>query len=531
MVVALTERKPAVFVREATGLVREVSAWSSFMATFMMVTGGVLVLWTALMYAAPGANWPLAFAIAFIPNLLMASMFTIVGMSLPRSGGDYVFTSRALNPFLGFVNYWGVAWAFITQVGIFAYYASSYIGYLLAGLGAYYNAANLANLGTSLTSPTSTLALGLVVVVAVTLMANVMRPRWTWGITFWGGIVTIITTIIMYAAFASFNANTFSASFNSFMGNSTAYTGVIQQGGITPPANGMLATAAALPITWFYYSYFNLPTSWSGEMKNVKKSMPIAIIVGLTATFIYYVFMAVTIGGALGQPFLENWGSLAASGTAPVPGVGGFVPFFALLVFHNVPLYFIMFIALWLPTILYMVPVIVGATRYMFAWAFDRVLPDKLASVNETIHTPLYSTAIVFVGAIASVALMAFLPNSGEFATLSFTIFSFGFIIPAIAAVILPFHKKELYETAFVVKKKFILPLISWLGLGTAMYLSYSVYLSSTPAVNGLPINSFSETMYGAIYGSAIIIFIIAYVRNRRRGLPLDLVFKEIPPE
>jgi len=80
------EKKPPVFVREATGLIREVGAWSSFMAVMALVTGGVPVLWVALMYAAPGANWPVAFLVAYVPSLLMAGLFTIVGISMPRSG-------------------------------------------------------------------------------------------------------------------------------------------------------------------------------------------------------------------------------------------------------------------------------------------------------------------------------------------------------------------------------------------------------------------------------------------------------------
>jgi hypothetical protein len=136
---------------------------------------------------------------------------------------------------------------------------------------------------------------------------------------------------------------------------------------------------------------------------------------------------------------------------------------------------------------------------------------------------------IVTIGAIVAAAIMAFSPNSGEFATLSFTMFSFGFIIPGIAAIFFPFRKKELYETAFAVKKKFILPLLSWLGLGSVIYLAYSTYLAYQSG--SLPIDSYSITMYGTIYGLGILVLVVGYLRNRSRGLPLGLVFTEIPPE
>jgi amino acid transporter len=294
----------------------------------------------------------------------------------------------------------------------------------------------------------------------------------------------------------------------------------------------MLATAASLPIVWFYYTWYNLPTTWSGEMKNVRKSMPIAILVSLTVIAVYYILMAVIFTHAFGQPFLENWGSLASTGNEPVSGVGGFIPFFALLVYKSPLLFAIMFVALWFPIFFEFPPLLISQTRYLFAWSFDRILPDKIASVSERFHTPIIATVIVTIIGIISAGIMAFgsVGYSGEYATLSFTMFSFAFIIPAIAGIVFPFRKKQLYETAFVWKKKILkLPLLTWLGLGSAIYLIYSTYLSYVSGT--LPINSFSMTMYGSIYGLGVLVIIVSYVVNRRRGLPLDLVFKQIPPE
>ena len=523
-------QKPPVFVREATGLIREVSAWSSFMAVMALVTGGVPVLWVALMYEAPGANWPIAFLVAYFPSLLMAGLFTIVGISMPRSGGDYVFTTRGVNPYLGFVNYWGVAIAFIINAGIFSFYTGTYVGYLLSSLGAFYNNPGVASVGTALSGPVLSFTLAAIVLV-ISCLLSIMRPKITWALVFWSGVISLVATAIMFIALAGISVPTFTASYNAFMGNATAYNAVLQSGAITAPANGMLATAAALPIVWFYYTWYNLPTTWSGEMKNVKRSMPIAILVSLTAIAIFYILLVVLVTHAFGQSFLENWGSLAASGNAPVSGVGGFIPFFALLVYKSPALFVVMFVALFLPIFFEFPPLLISQTRYMFAWAFDRILPDSVASVSEKFHTPIVATVLVTIGAIIAAAIMAFAPGtmSGEFATLSFTMFSFGFIIPAIAAILFPFRKKQLYETAFAVKKKFILPLLSWLGIGSAVYLGYSVYLAQQSG--SLPIDSFSMTMYGTIYALGIVVLVVAYFRNRSRGLPLSLVFTEIPPE
>jgi len=498
------------------------------MATLGLVTGGVPVLWVATMYTAPGANWPEAYFVAFLPTLLMAGLFTIIGISMPRSGGDYVFTTRGLNPYIGFLNYWGVNIAYILDSGIFGYYITVYFGYLLSGLGAFYGNQAMVNLGAWITTTYPSVALGFLLLFFICLMA-IIRPRYAWAWIFWTGVLSWVATVIMFVALGNISQTTFVTAYNSFMGNSTAYQAVIQQGGVTPYPNSMLATAAALPFTWFAYTWYNLPAAWSGEVKHVKRSMPIAILLAIVVTAIFYIALAWVIVNSFGESFLENWSSLAASGTAPVPGIGGFVPFFALLVYKNVPLYIIMFIALWLPTFFAGVPLFISQTRYMFAMSFDRILPEKVASVSERFHTPVVATVLVLIGAMTGLALMAILPNSGEFATATFAVFTFGFIIPAIAGIVFPFRKKQMYEDTFVAQRKFLLPLLSWLGLGSAIYLIYSTWLSNQSGT--LPLDSFSLTLYCTIYGAGIVVLVIGYLRTRAKGLPLDLVFKEIPPE
>lgn len=499
------------------------------MATVGLVTGGVPVLWVAIMYTAPGASWPLAFLIAFIPTLAMAGLFTIIGVSMPRSGGDYVFTTRGLNPYVGFMNYWGVNIAYVLNVGIFGYYATEYFGYVLSGFGAFYGNQALVNLGAWLTTTYPSVALGFVVLLIISSLA-IIRPRYAWAWIFWSGVLSLICTVVMFAALANFNQASFAAAYNSFMGNSTAYNAVIQQGAVTSPPNGMVfATAAALPFTWFAYTWYNLPASWSGEVKHVKRSMPIAILLAMAVIAVFYMALSWLVTSAFGQPFLENWSSLAAAGTAPVPGIGGFIPFFALLVYKSTPLYIVMFIALWLPTFFSLLPLVISQTRYIFAMSFDRILPEKVATVSDRFHTPLVATILVTVGGMVGLSLMAILPNSGEFATATFAVFTFGFIIPAITGVIFPFRKKQIYEDTFVAKKKFILPLISWLGLGSALYLIYSTWLAHQSG--SLPTDSFSLTLYGVIYGAGLLVLVVGYLRTRAKGLPLDLVFKEIPPE
>ena len=44
-----------------------------------------------------------AFAVAAIPASLAALAYSILSSAMPRAGGSYIYASRGLNPYLGFV--------------------------------------------------------------------------------------------------------------------------------------------------------------------------------------------------------------------------------------------------------------------------------------------------------------------------------------------------------------------------------------------------------------------------------------------
>jgi amino acid transporter len=256
--------------------------------------------------------------------------------------------------------------------------------------------------------------------------------------------------------------------------------------------------------------------------------MPISIFVAIVAGAAYYILYALLTYHAFGGNFLENWSSLVHTGNnTAIASIGGFIPFFALVSTGNVWLYYIMFIALWLPTFLFFTPLIISQTRYLFAWSFDRILPERISSVSERTHTPIFATVLVSLGGFLGALLTDLYANS-SFTTDAFAVFTFGFIGAAFAALIFPWRRKELYRN-FVAKKKFLLPLISWLGLGSLVYLAYSTYLSFQ--VGSIPTDATALSFYGVVLASGVAIYVISYLINKRKGIPLDLVFKEIPPE
>ena len=93
----------AFYTRQATGLVREISFGSNIALNVSFISLPLAVLLaTQAPFAFPGASpfWVTVIcALLCVFPVLMYGLFMAV---MPRSGGDYVFVSRTLHPWVGF---------------------------------------------------------------------------------------------------------------------------------------------------------------------------------------------------------------------------------------------------------------------------------------------------------------------------------------------------------------------------------------------------------------------------------------------
>jgi Amino acid permease len=96
-----------LFVRNSTGLVRSASAVDAtiFNAVISAPIGSTLA-WSIFftLVAFPGADPVGVLIIAAVINIPVLIMFALLGASMPRVGGDYVWVSRILNPPLALIS-------------------------------------------------------------------------------------------------------------------------------------------------------------------------------------------------------------------------------------------------------------------------------------------------------------------------------------------------------------------------------------------------------------------------------------------
>src|SRR5208282_2040858 len=102
--IAMSENRKT-FVRDATGLVRSISPFDAFLASFGFVAIQLaLITYTTGPYLFPGSDLVSATILTTILSIPIALMFTLFGWAMPRAGGDYILISRTIHPLVGFIS-------------------------------------------------------------------------------------------------------------------------------------------------------------------------------------------------------------------------------------------------------------------------------------------------------------------------------------------------------------------------------------------------------------------------------------------
>src|ERR1700748_512596 len=105
---------PKLFVRQSSGLVRNVSVTNALFFNVAAFVGVGLTLYpifyslafVPVWRAGPFSAYGWAAIIAGLFCILLALIFASLTSVMPRSGGDYVFTTRIVHPFLGWLESW-----------------------------------------------------------------------------------------------------------------------------------------------------------------------------------------------------------------------------------------------------------------------------------------------------------------------------------------------------------------------------------------------------------------------------------------
>jgi amino acid transporter len=529
-----------LFLRKATGLVRDISATDAFLFNAVGMNVGLGALFMLQQAPAFFPEGSLVVA-AIIGTLLMAFsiqwVYSEFSAAMPRSGGDYVFTSRAVHPFVGWILGWNQAiWLIFFWIGFNAWALCQFtLPPTLQILAQTTNTPALADIGTAIATPLGTFAIGSVVNVFFAYLV-LSRKYWGWQKL---SIVFAFAAVIIPALLALFlGAGGMKTAWDAFVagqGSGLTYDQIVpkaQELGYTLPTGqfNLSATLLILPWVFFVVGFGVGPAQIGGEVKRAGRAMWYALFGSIlfNGFLLAAVVWAVTSG--LGQQWVSSLGYLATNHGADL-GVPAGINFLGSILGGNIIFSLVIFLG-FVAWALNGTPASeFQATRYMMAASLDRMIPAALGEVDEKTHSPRNAIILCTIaGEIAILGLIA-IPQASLLGALMAQIIAF--IIVGIAGIAFPYRMRDVWQAAGG-RTIFGIPRIAVAGAAAVIVLGGQLYLF----VTNNDINSFfgvtrdiSLAVAALVIGSGVLWYFGAWIYNRNRGIDTSLVYRAIPPD
>jgi amino acid transporter len=510
--------------------VRELSAFDAFNLVFsaVLIPVGITEVMAFTPTFWPHANMLVSFLLATPLVAACGLVYLYYTVIMPRSGGDYVWVSRTLSPFFGFLVNFSLTFVFLTWIAFNFTYMLGTMGPAAAYVAGWHSSflvspgkGEMMVIATVLTAAFTGL-----MILGVRVVARYML------VTF---IIVWLGMIAWLIAMAIGSHGHFTSAWNAHSG--TTYAAVLAQSGhlgfSAAGGIGWGATLFGMIYSFQVYTGFQWTGYFAGEIRNVRRTATTSILGALLVSAIGYVVGVALIYKYYGFQF---FGAVVYLGLGSGSAHWGlpFQPYLpALVSFLPGPRWLLAFIALcfvlaiiwWTPT-----GFLLG-TRNMFAWSFDRLAPEKLTTVSDRFHTPVIAT--ITIGCV--VELLNYLniyQGLGAYLLNVIAVMGVAFIIVSISAAVAPWRRPQLHAQGPAWARRALLgvPVITLVGAVSAVSWGFVIYVAFHTGFGGTfglkPMaEAFTAPLLGIIYYAGVRLY------RRRQGMELAPAFAEIPPE
>ena len=517
---------PREFTRASSGLVRELTIRDTAVYGIISagVTYGFILLFPIPQAVSPGINVPITCALAFLVAVPVYFVYAAFGSAMPRAGGDYVYESRTIGPFLGFV------FPMAAQViGFLPLIVSAGLFAAQSGFAPILDAIGLHGVASDIETTKTGGFISVIVLLCLVSLINVLGLRVYRRVQRFIFLPMIILSVLTIYILLLVNLGTnFAPHFNSYSAPITVHD-VQQQ-----------AAAAGYHPTGYS---FRDTIIWVAPLLAV---IPFAMFaaMGLPAKCAAPTILDVCFGhspcrGPLSRsrswrsptyfcstlPAATSWSSLP-SRLAPgrshtyVPSVQAFLgmlsssPAVTILIALG-------FIAGGLG---FMNTFFVNVPRIMMAMGLERSIPTLFARVSPRFHTPATGVVLYAAASAAVAAVYVYKPSYGVTLLVASSILSAVIIaVTCLASVFFPSRAPLIYKGAPVSRFRIgRVPLITVVGGLGFILVGIGVYLALTEKALGLTAPGARITM-GVEFLVVIAIYFINRGVQRSRGFDPSL--------
>jgi amino acid transporter len=531
-----------LFTRQATGLVRSVSPFSHIIFnTFTAPAAFVLAIalfWT--LGAFPGANLYVALTLGYISGIVFAFAISTVTSAIPRTGGDYVFVGRTLHPILGLISsFCYTAGVLLSAAAITLFLVTGALAPSLAAIGLVGHSHTLLNWGNTLeTNHGWQFGVGLIFIALAALLAG---SGWKWALRVQnlGFVLTVLGLFVTAIVVLANSGHDFVTQFNSFAnpitGKSDSYHSIIaaaqKQGINTNPGSHFINTWPAYGAVIGFSIYAFYSTNIAGEVRQARTwKTPLAMSGAAAINLAICLIMTLIFFHGFGNHFFTA--ANAVNGTSAWPFAAP--PFFVFLAsiaggsaalawFLGFCLVFTFFVVLWLQ--------FTQPMRALFAYAFDGVLPLRIAKVSDRSHIPTISLGIVTA---ATAGLYIWAVYGSNFFTVYGTaviITVVSLLLMSLAVITFSYLRPEIWRGSVVTARLMGIPVTVLAGVGALFVAVVNGFLYLKYPGLGIADRGTALRNTGIVVAAAIVVYVAANIIRGRQGMALSKAASEIPPE
>ena len=530
--------KIEVFARKASGLTREAGMLDTTYFGIMNNAIPVGIWFTISSFAwLPGANLTIACILTLVLVVFgFAFVWGILGGSMPRSGGSYVYNSRILHPVVGLgVSFCNAGFVMLAWIWVLAPWVGETGIPIMAGcfgIAPEVVEPLTSGVGLYLVSSIVNISAFITIMAGMRFYFKIQKVFVTWSII--GVIIAgVIITMTSHEEFVSI-WNTSAAQFGSLDFDATIKAVSVQMEGIPETWNWRSTLGLMLPISWVaIYGY--IITFVGGEVKSPRKNIFRAQILNAVVCIFFLLWVGLAYKKMLGWEGLHaiSWISEEGLEGYKFPFIATYINMASMIVGYNKILGFIMAGAFIVADWLWITCSYIAWSRAAFAWGMDGLGPRWFTEISPRFNQPVKLLAIMFVA--SQIALTQYAWNPEYLGSISVEVMQlvsvFGFT--ALSCLIFPYvgKTKHIWEAS---------PYKDWrlagipaatiagiLALVLVILLVVSYYINEAYAFMHTP----WTIIYIFVWLSGLGWYFMWKKIRLKDGIDVTMAFTEIPPE
>ncbi len=439
-----------------------------------------------------------AFISAIIPALLAGLAYAILSSAMPRAGGSYLYASRGLNPYLGFIASFSQWFGLSIVIGVISYISIPF----LRDIAFSYELFHLSNL------------------LDISLIRVFLALSFIWffvylnirGINAYENLL-IPMVIIIFLLGSIVILSPFFYDVSDFVYALKEKTGEIHTIKVKSEFE-WYSFFSAVAILFSSFIGFDAIAQTGSESLNPKRNLPLAILISILGVGLFYFLFTGSVYKIVPWSYISEQAQLRDI-TAPgllsyvLPsGIDSLIILGATIALIND-----------IPAML------LSVSRLIFTWAKDGIMPKNLTFIHPKKNTPV--VALIFSGIVSSIGVIGS-DLAGDFflgIDIMVTSMLVNFILMCITILTIRKHNPELYLEINIIKNRKMQLIISWAGIvSLGLLLFIHLYKDITKELDAWYFHSTYVWIIVMVIASFIFIFRWNKLTHKKR-------FKKLPSE